>query len=267
MTPDLRRMPRFALSAIFLIATLAYAQDSGREFHWSGKLAPEQIVQIKNVSGRIDASPASGDQIEVSAEKSGHDAEKIRVEVVPSSEGVTICAIYPGGDFGASSGPCEPGDNWHSNSHGNNNARVDFTVKVPENIRFYAQSVNGPVKAEDMGRFVKASSVNGSVRVTTKAWAQMESVNGSLEGSFGRADWNGTLKLETVNGSIDLDLPADISTDIRFSSVNGRLNSDFPITMQGSMSSRKVHGTIGNGGRELEIETVNGSARLKKGGI
>jgi hypothetical protein len=260
----LRHACLLAVSASFVLTAAAAAQDNGLEFHWSGKLAPEQILNLKNINGRIDATPSGSDEIDVRVEKSGRDAEKIRIEVVPSSEGVTICAIYSGES--GSSGPCEPGDKWHSNLH-NNNAKADFTVRVPENIRLYAQSVNGSVKAEDMGRFVKASSVNGSVRVTTKAWAQMESVNGSLEGSFGRTDWNGTLKLETVNGSIDLDLPSDFSAELRFSSVNGRLNSDFPITMQGSMSSRKVHGTVGSGGRELVIETVNGSARLKKGGI
>ena len=45
----------------FTLASAASAQDLGREFHWSGKLAPDQVVEIKNVNGTIEAEAASGD--------------------------------------------------------------------------------------------------------------------------------------------------------------------------------------------------------------
>jgi hypothetical protein len=49
--------------------------------------------------------------------------------------------------------------------------------------------------------------------------------------------------------------------------VNGELESDFALTVQGSMSGHSMKGRIGNGGRELKIETVNGSVRLKHNSI
>jgi hypothetical protein len=63
---------------------------------------------------------------------------------------------------------------------------------------------------------------------------------------------------------VKLELPADASTEVKFSSVNGRLNSDFPITVSGIFGSHSAHGTIGSGGRELSVETVNGSVELTK---
>jgi hypothetical protein len=177
-----------------LLAGFAGAQDSGREFHWSGKLAADKVVEIKNINGTIEAERASGDEIEVSAEKTGTRAEEIKIEVVPHADGVTICAIYPHGMFRGSSGPCEPGDGWHpSNVHGDD-AKVNFKVRLPENLRFAAQSVNGDVRAEGLGRFVRASTVNGSVHVSTKSWAELSSVNGSIDARMGRAEWTGTLK-------------------------------------------------------------------------
>jgi len=144
---------------------------------------------------------------------------------------------------------------------------VRFTVRVPENVRFYAENVNGSVTAENMGRFVKASSVNGSVHVSTKSWAEISSVNGSLEARMGRSDWTGTLKAESVNGSINLELPSDTNADVNFKSVNGRLESDFPLTVQGSLGGHIVRGQIGNGGRELKVETVNGNVELRRHGM
>jgi len=85
------------LPAVVLLATVAIAQENGHEFHWTGKLADNNIVEIKNINGWIDAGPSSGDQVEVSAEKSGPEADQVKIQVVPSSDGVTICAIYPHG--------------------------------------------------------------------------------------------------------------------------------------------------------------------------
>ena len=76
-----------------------------------------------------------------------------------------------------------------------------------------------------------------------------------------------SLKISTVNGSIELRMPSEFNADVRFSSVNGRLNSDFPLTMSGHFGGRRVEGRIGNGGRELVVDTVNGSLRLKSESI
>lgn len=262
-----RNRQRIFLTAAvaLLFSTWALAQDQGREFHWSGKLAPEQIVEIKNLNGTIEARTDNSDQVEVTAEKIGPDADSVKIEVVPSSEGVTICAIYANGS-GASSGLCESGESWHTDNH-NNHTKVNFAVRMPSNLRFAGISVNGNVTAEDMGRFVRATSVNGSVRVSTRQWAELSTVNGSVEGRMGSADWDGTLKISSVNGSIDLEMPGNLNADVRFKSVNGRLESDFPLTVSGSMGSRRVEGRIGSGGRELVVTTVNGNVRLKHGSI
>jgi hypothetical protein len=236
--------------------------DNGREFHWTGKLSPDQVVVIKNINGDIDATgSSSSDQVEVSAVKSGEGAQDVKIRVVKLNDGIEICALYPG--FFNS-------ENCESNSHfGNshNNAKVQFTVRMPQNLRFTGKSVNGGVDAESMGRYVEATSVNGSIRVSTDSWATASSVNGSIDARIGRAEWSGDLEFKTVNGSVKVELPANLNADIDFKSVNGRLVSDFPLTVQGSLGRHSVHGTVGSGGRSLEIKTVNGSGELRKGTV
>ncbi len=246
---------------LLLTATASWAQ-SDRDFHWSGKLAPDNVVEIKGVNGPIEAEAGSGDDVEVTAEKSGPDADDVKIVAVPGSDGITICAIYP-----HSGGECTPGKSWHvDNVHGNR-TRVNFHVRMPANLRFSGYNINGEVIAENIGRVVHASTVNGSVRVTTKAWAEVSSVNGSIEASMGSADWSGKVRIESVNGSIHLTLPDSFNSDVKFSSVNGKLHTDFPMTVEGSMGGRHVEGRIGSGGRELVVETVNGSVELRKGTI
>src|SRR5690349_4380649 len=127
---QVQRYQSSALILILLLGTASWAQDQGRIFHWSGKLSPDQLVTIKNINGDIDAQTDATDQVEVTAEKSGSNADKIRIAVVPGSEGVTICAIYPG-----ASSDCGPGEgNYSSGAHGNN-GKVHFTVRMSKNLR------------------------------------------------------------------------------------------------------------------------------------
>lgn len=257
-----------ALAAMLAFASLGWAQaeqgtDNGREFHWTGKLSPDQVVVIKDINGDIDATgSSSSDQVEVTAVKSGRGAEDVKIQVVKLSDGVEICAVYPG--FFSSSGDCESGSHLGNN---HNNAKVDFTVHMPRNLRFIGKNVNGGVNADSMGRYVEADSVNGTIKISTESWASASSVNGSIYARIGRAEWTGNLEFKTVNGSIHLELPPNINTDIDFKSVNGHLDSDFPLTVQGSIGQHSVHGTLGNGGRSLEIKTVNGGGELRKSSI
>jgi DUF4097 and DUF4098 domain-containing protein YvlB len=67
-----------------------------------------------------------------------------------------------------------------------------------------------------------------------------------------------------VNGSIDVALPPGVNADLAASTVNGHISSDFPITVRGRFTSRHLHGTLGSGGRELKVSTVNGSITVAR---
>jgi hypothetical protein len=140
-----KRMVLVALTTVAL-ASATWAQDQGREFHWQGKLNAHQVIEIKNINGDIDAKSTSGDQAQVTAEKSGPHADQVKIEVVPSSEGVTICAVYPSGFFGgSSSGKCDSENHWNSSNVRGEQTKVHFTVLVPKNVRFSGVNVNGGI--------------------------------------------------------------------------------------------------------------------------
>jgi len=83
---------------------------------------------------------------------------------------------------------------------------------------------------------------------------------------MGRADWSNDLEFSTVNGGITLILPnGKLDTDVRANTVNGDIETDWPLMVSGRFSQRRLHGTIGAGGRGLSLSTVNGEIRLKKG--
>lgn len=249
-----------ALAAAALVAAPAYAQD----FAWNGRIAPGQTVEIKGVNGSIRAVRAEGDAVMVDAVKHARrsNPDEVEIVVVEHARGVTICAVYPT-PAGARPNECAPGDGGRLSSR-ENDVRVDFTVRVPDDIHLVARTVNGQVDARGLGGDVVARTVNGDVRIETAGTAEAQTVNGSIEAALGRADWSGRIGFKTVNGSITLELPVDLHTELRAQTVNGGIETDFPLQIQGRLIRTRVNGRIGEGGRELSLETVNGSIRLRK---
>ena len=232
------------------------------EFHWKGKVAPGKAIEIKGVNGDVRAVAGSSD-VEVTAVKHARrsDPDEVKIEVVQHEAGVTICAVYP--SDGHRENSCDAGEGGHMNVR-DNDVTVDFTVRVPAGVRFVGKTVNGAVAAADLASDVEANTVNGSIRISTTGYAEAQTVNGEIVASLGRGTWNDALAFRTVNGGITLDLPAGLSTEVRAATVNGDIQTDFPLMVTGRLGPRRLHGTIGSGGRRLALETVNGSIRLRK---
>ncbi|HXY40105.1 MAG TPA: DUF4097 family beta strand repeat-containing protein [Vicinamibacteria bacterium] len=251
--------------AAVLTAGLAAQALAAEDFRWQGKLARGNEIEIKGVNGSITATGGTGDEVVVTAVKKAHrsDPASVKVEVVPHAGGVTICAVYPSVE--GKPNVCAPGEGGHMSTK-DNDVSVDFQVQVPEGVRLSARTVNGAISATGVHADVRANTVNGAVALESTGIATANTVNGAVRVHMGRADWQGTLKLNTVNGSVEVALPADASTEVSAATVNGHVETDFPLTVVGKIVGRSIHGTIGAGGRQLELNTVNGGITLRKAG-
>lgn len=255
------RIQIIATALALAAVTTATAQD----FNWKGRIPSGKRLEVKGVNGDVRAVAATGGEAVVNATKRAHrsDPEDVEIRVVEHEGGVTICAVYPTPPRARRENDCAPGDAWHSSTE-DNDVTVDFEVQVPAGVEFTGKTVNGEMSVEGLKADVRASTVNGSVRVTTTGLAEASTVNGSVYVEMGRADWPDELDFSTVNGRITLILPAKLNTEVRASTVNGDMETDFPMTVSGRFGPRRWRGTIGAGGRTLSLSTVNGEIRLKR---
>ena len=146
----------------------------------------------------------------------------------------------------------------------NNDVVVDFVVRVPAGVRFVGKTVNGSVDARGLRSDADVRTVNGRIQLDTTGIGSAETVNGASDATLGAANWTGRLEYTTVNGSITLRLPRDTNANVRARMLNGGFETDFPLVVRSmTRRNRRVDGTIGSGGRDLELETVNGSIRLR----
>ena len=245
---------------IVLLAAATVSSES-EEFNWRGRLASGQTIEIKGVNGDIQAEEG-GDEVEVRALKTGRrsDPSEVRIEVMEHSDGVTICAVYP------SSGrpnECRPGKGGR-NSVRNNDVKVHFSVRVPAGVAFMGRTVNGDVEAIQLASNASAHTVNGKIEISCDGSGEANTVNGSIYASLG-TPFESDAEFSTVNGSVTLELPGDVEADVRANSVNGSIQSDFALQISGRWGPKSARGTLGPGGPELSIKTVNGSIKILEG--
>jgi hypothetical protein len=241
----------------------ARSAQSAEDFRWTARLSAGDAVEVKGINGSIRAGAASGSEVEVRAQTRARksDPSSVRIEVVEHAGGVTVCAVYPTPE-GERANSCEPGEGGRMNTR-NNDVNVEFEVLLPAGIDFVARTVNGEVEALELGGDVRATTVNGDVEISTTGFARAETVNGSIEAVMGARDLSEGAVFETVNGSITLDVADDVNADLSAKWLNGGFESDIPFMLTGRMSRQSASGTLGAGGPDLDLRTVNGSIRIR----
>jgi hypothetical protein len=162
--------------------------------------------------------------------------------------------------------------------------RVSSEITVPAGALVKASLVDGSIVGEDMrGEFdlkvvdgdirldriagdLKASATDGTIDVAGDFRSlSLRSVDGDITvhpsaASVMVSDW----ELRTIDGDIEVVLPAGFAAEVTVQTSDGRLDSDYPASPL-KRSGRKYYAlTIGGGGKTFDIRTTDGDITLRK---
>ncbi len=146
-------------------------------------------------------------------------------------------------------------------------AWVNYTLRVPRRVELASVSlVNGDLSVQDLEGPVRAQTVNGTLlALNLEGEAELSTVNGKLEARFEALDPSATINLSTVNGSVTLTLPNDADANISASTLSGSIRNAYGMKVRrGRYVGRSMDGQIGNGGAEINLESVNGRLRIQR---
>ena len=254
---------------LLLAATLAAClalPAAAQDYHFTKTLAVGDQMEVGNINGNIEVTRAAGRLAEVTVTKTVKkgDGSLVKAIMEAGGNGMHVCTIYVNRDPNRHT--CD-GDNNNSRGHGRDNFEVDmhYVVRVPAGARLTIDDVNGNVTVTGADVDSKVNTVNGDITFAGVGASTLGTVNGKVIGTFTGAAWDGTMSVETVNGSVDLTFPSGLNAEVSGEMVNGSVNSAFPITIDKGWGPKSFNGRIGTGGRTLKIETVNGTITLKKG--
>lgn len=214
-------------------------------------------VSVENVNGKVEAFAWDKPSFKVRAVKtaSGARAEETlrltEIRVSKNGDEIHVETVNPSRhklfgilDFGGSG------------------ARVDYELYIPPTAEARLQTCNGHVAASGFGAAVSADAVNGSIELKDIFGpVKATTVNGSLRIAF-----RGALRktqLETVNGSVEVAFARASSIRYDLETVNGRIEGDIDLAVEGKHGPKEARGSYNGGNETLRCETVNGSIRLK----
>ena len=286
-----------ALPALVNAQTLLGRNDS--VFTWRGALAAGALLTVKNNNGPIDVRPATGNQVELRAEKRARygNVTDAAFDIGTSGNGdVTICSTFRGNN------PCDEDRHWRDDDDdGHRSVTVAMSVLVPRGARVRVATGNGAVTVEGVGGEVNAATGTGRVRVVgTEGAVRVATGNGDVDvrdvkGAVRVSTGNGRVAVTTAQGPVearsgngDIDvrmtalrasedmtfstgsgdvrvtLPTNYNGELDATTGNGTISSDFDLKLEGRMNPRRVRATIGSGGARLRLATGNGGLEVRK---
>ena len=265
-----RRWSLAILSLSVIAALPANADEWSKTYNISGK--PDLRVETSDANIRI----TTGDQNTIEAKvvtshyKIGEGG--IRVEEHQSGDSVEIEVHYPHHNFNIGIMHVE----W--------DRRVDIIIQMPRegrvNLRtgdgnidlaglkgeMDLQTGDGSENVDSVDGALHASTGDGHIRASGRFDdLELKTGDGHIEvraatGSSLSSGW----RLETGDGRVSLDVPAELAADVDLHTSDGHIDLDVPITTEGKIRENEVRGRINGGGNLLTIRTGDGSIHLGK---
>jgi len=224
--------------------TFSYTLDEGGRF------------SISNVNGSITITGGKGDKVEIVATKkadSQDDLDGIEIEISHSSDEIVVET-----ELGES-------NSWFSRA--NNSGQVTYEVIVPASSMLDSvETVNGNVTISGVSGTVIAESVNGDLEISDlQGDVELATVNGGVDADFTKCEGQQNIKAETVNGRVTITLPEDADVQVSADTLNGGINGrDFGLETDEGFVGSDLNGKIGDGSARLNVDTVNGSIKIRK---
>lgn len=156
---------------------------------------------------------------------------------------------------------------------------VDLRIQVPVQTSVQLETVqNGEIRIAGVRGDHELSNTNGAIEARQVSGSVVaHTVNGRVLVTFASVTPDKAMGFSTLNGDIDVTLPASTRASLRIESMNGDVFTDFDIATRAPASKdsagghrfrlgHEAVGTINGGGPEIQFKTLNGNVHLRRAG-
>ena len=156
----------------------------------------------------------------------------------------------------------------------------DIQIQVPVETSVTVNTLNNGVSVENISGEIDVESVNGGVSITNSSGSVMAtSMNGRVTVALDKVAPGKAMSFSSMNGTIDVTLPADIKANLKMKVDNGDVYTDFDVKLTNDTfdttqsntgrgvrlrGNRTSYGTINGGGPEMQFTTFNGRILIHK---
>jgi len=155
-----------------------------------------------------------------------------------------------------------------------------MTITVPADISVELRTLNGNLSVEGLHGEVDTVTQNGRTELSgISGTVVAHSLNGAIHAVLDRVDQSKPLSFSSLDGPIDVTLPADVKANVKFKTMRADIHSDFEIRLGESTSMVKdesgglrfrlsfndsFDGVINGGGVLASFHTLHGTIYLRK---
>ena len=256
-----------AVLALGVAATLpARADEWSKTYNVSGK--PELRVETSDANIRVTTWDQNTIEAKVVTTRYKIGEGGIRIDERQTGDAVSIEVRYPHHNFSVEWGqhkvdviiqmPREGKVNLHTGD-----GRIELTgLKGDMELK----SGDGSESLENVDGKLRANTSDGHIRASGR-FDELD-----LKTGDGRVDVSATSgstmatgwRLETGDGSVSLELPAEFAADVDLHTGDGHIDLEMPVTTNGQLRTNEIHGKLNGGGGLLTVHTGDGSIHLRK---
>lgn len=160
---------------------------------------------------------------------------------------------------------------------------VDLVIQVPFSTSLDLSSmIGGAIDVDNVKGEIEVSNMNGSISLKSVSGTVLaNSMSGSIEVTFTEVNPDKPMSFTTMNGDIDVTLPAGTKANLKMKTDFGEIYSDLEIAL--SQAPQKVekapegeegrfriafdkyhYGSINGGGPEFVLKTMQGDILIRK---
>jgi hypothetical protein len=247
-----------SIGLILAVCASGIAQDaSGDRIVVPARGSSPRVVNCSLLNGAITVKTHAGNEVIVEGEHHGHEEHEGGMRRIgDSTRGLEVV---------------QDGDVITVHDQ-NGNGAVFLTVPVDTSLKLHTQS--GGINVEGVHGEIEVHTSNGHLTLTdVSGTVTADSLNGPIKVSMDSVNGSKPLAFSTLNGLVDVTLPADIKADLTVKTNHGAVYSDFDVTLGGSRALKDgnriridntIRGTINGGGVDLTIHTLNGAVYIRK---
>jgi len=258
----------------------AEKEEIRKTLQFAGGTGSRQII-VDNINGSINVAGYDGSDVQLVAHRTSYgnstdglrkSKEKITLEIKEEPGKLVLYVNTPW--------RCDDRSvSYRRRDDYGFDADFDFELKVPWKTDFSLRTVNkGEITVANMNGSFEVSNVNGGIEMSgISGDGLVTTVNGEVLVSF-RKNPASRCGFRTVNGSIEVRFPDELSADLKLKTFNGEVYSDFDVTglPRTSIGTERIgRRTVyrgdeflavraGAGGPEMLFDTLNGDIRILK---
>jgi hypothetical protein len=159
---------------------------------------------------------------------------------------------------------------------------INLEIEVPTRTKLRVSIVDGGITVDGVDNEMEINTVDGGITLTNVGGSVVaHAVDGNIAATVARVAAQAPMAFTSLNGDIDVTLPAAVKANLRLRSDQGDVFTDFDVQVTADASAnrtqqrngrglridvnRSIYGTVNGGGPDFELRTFDGNIYVRKG--